>query len=147
MTPFSDSAACLIHLRTIEAAVLMHRPQFSTPAASILLILLLYKFVKAVFLNERKVFQHTHVVFCSVAFVQRFQPVTGIFYTFKAKFFFIFTFSDQTILAGFSFSAMAAAIAGKPLALVGLAQGTIHPAGAISCCKVIFFFPSTILFF
>ena len=33
------------------------------------------------------------------------------------------------VLAGFSFSAMAASIAGKPLALIGLAQSAIHSAG------------------
>lgn len=125
----TDSVACLIHLRTIDTVALMHCPQLSAPAAPVPLILLTDKFVKAVFLNERKIFQHTHVVFCAIPFVQRFQPVTGILCTFKAEGFLVFAFPDGTVLAGFSFAAMAAAMAGKPLALVGLAQGTIHPAG------------------
>ena len=107
----------------------MHCPQLSAPVASAPLILLPDKFIKAVFLNERKIFQHAHVVFCAIPFIQRFQPVTGIFCAFKAKGFLVFAFSDGTVLTGFSFAAMAAATAGKPLALVGLAQGTIHPAG------------------
>lgn len=130
--PFSGiacSTACLIHLRAIEAVVLMHCPQLSASAASVPLILLPDKFIKAVFLNERKIFQHAHVVFCAIPFIQRFQPVTGIFCAFKAKGFLVFVFSDGTVLTGFSFASMAAATAGKPLALVGLAQGTIHPAG------------------
>ena len=35
----------------------------------------------------------------------------------------------RQVPAGFSFSAMAASIAGKPLALIGLAQSAIHSAG------------------
>nr|WP_317320877.1 hypothetical protein [Subdoligranulum variabile] len=107
----------------------MHCPQLAAPAASVSLILLPDKFVKALFLNERKIFQHTHVVFCAIPFVQRFQPVTGIFCTFKAKVFLVSAFLDGTVLTGFSFAAMTAAMAGKPLALVGLTQGTIHAAG------------------
>lgn len=85
--------------------------------------------IKAVFLNECKTFQHTQVVFCAIPFIQRFQPVAGIFCAFKAKGFLIFAFLDGTVLTGFSFAAIAAAMAGKSLTLVGLAQGTIHPAG------------------
>ena len=87
MTTFSGiacSTACLIHLCTIDAVILMHCPQLSAPAASVSLILLPDKFVKAVFLNECKIFQHTHVIFCAIPFVQRFQPVTGIFCAFKS---------------------------------------------------------------
>ena len=54
---------------------------------------------------------------------------TAIFCTFKAKGVLVFAVLDGTVLTGFSFAAMAAAMAGQPLALVGLAQGTIHPAG------------------
>lgn len=123
------STACLIHLRTIDTVVLMHRPQFSTSAASIPFILLPDKFVKAVFLNERKIFQHTHVIPRPVSLVQCFQPFTRVYGTFKAKVFLVFAFLDRTVLTGFSFAAMAAAMAGNPLALIGLTQGTVHPAG------------------
>ena len=119
----------------------MHCPQLSAPVASAPLILLPDKFIKAVFLNERKIFQHAHVVFCAIPFIQRFQPVTGIFCAFKAKGFLVFAFSDGTVLTGFSFAAMAAATAGKPLALVGLAQGTIHPAGRPKLLQSHFLFP------
>lgn len=125
----TDSVACLIHLRTIDTVALMHCPQLSAPAAPVPLILLPDKFVKAVFLNECKIFQHTHVILCSVSLVQCFQSFTRVYGTFKAEGFLVFAFPDGTVLAGFSFAAMAAAMAGKPLALVGLAQGTIHPAG------------------
>lgn len=132
MKPFSGidrSTACFIYLRTIDAVVLMYGPQLSAPAAPVPLILLPDKFVKAVFLNERKIFQHTHVILCSVSLVQCFQSFTRVYGTFKAKGVLVFAFLDGTVLTGFSFSAMAAAMAGKPLALVGLAQGAIHPAG------------------
>lgn len=143
MTTFSGivcSTACLIHLCTIDAVILMHCPQLAAPAASVSLILLPDKFVKAVFLNERKIFQHTHVVFCAIPFVQRFQPVTGIFCAFKAKGFLVFAFLDGTVLAGFSFAAMAATMADQPLALVGLAQGTIHPTGCHKLLQCHFLF-------
>jgi hypothetical protein len=123
------STACLIHLRTIDTVILMHRPQFSTPAASIPFILLPDKFVKTVFLNERKIFQHTHVIPRPVPLVQCFQPFTRVSVAFKAKDFLVFAFLNRTVLTGFSFAAMAAAIAGKPLALIGLTQGAVHPAG------------------
>ena len=122
------STACLIHLCTIDAVILMHCPQLSAPAASVSLILLPDKFVKAVFLNECKIFQHTHVIFCAIPFVQRFQPVTGIFCAFKAKGFLVFAFLNRTVLAGFSFTALAAPMAGKLLALISLTQGTVHSA-------------------
>ena len=149
--PFSHiafSPAYLIRLRTIEAAVLVHGPQLSAPAAPVPLILLPDEFIKAVFLNERKIFQHTHVVFCAVPFVQRFQPVTGIFCAFKAKGFLVFAFLDGTVLTGFSFTTMAAAMAGKPLALVGLAQRAVHPAGRHKLLQSHFLFPinHTVLF-
>ena len=147
--PFSHiafSPAYLIRLRTIEAAVLVHGPQLSASAASVPLILLPDKFIKAVFLNERKIFQHAHVVFCAIPFIQRFQPVTGIFCAFKAKGFLVFVFSDGPVLTGFSFASMAAATAGKPLALVGLAQGTIHPAGRHKLLQSRFLFSISILF-
>ena len=140
------STACLIHLRTIDAVVLMNRPQLSAPAASVPLILLLDKFVKAVFLNERKIFQHTHVIFCAIPFVQRFQPVTGIFCEFKAKGFLAFAFLDGTVLTGFSFAAMAAAMASKSLTLVGLAQGTIHPTGRHKLLQSHFLFSTNHIF-
>ncbi|WP_158098577.1 hypothetical protein [Gemmiger sp. An120] len=124
----------------------MHCPQLSASAASVPLILLPDKFIKAVFLNERKIFQHAHVVFCAIPFIQRFQPVTGIFCAFKAKGFLVFVFSDGTVLTGFSFASMAAATAGKPLALVGLAQGTIHPAGRHKLLQSHFLFSISILF-
>lgn len=108
------STACLIHLRTIDAVVLMNRPQLSAPAASVRSSAA-DKFVKAVFLNERKIFQHTHVIFCAIPFVQRFQPVTGIFCEFKAKGFLAFAFLDGTVLTGFSFAAMAQPWQASPL--------------------------------
>lgn len=43
-------------------------------------------------------------------------------------------------LAGFSFAAMAATMAGQPLALVGLAQGTIHPTGCHKLLQCHFLF-------
>ena len=107
----------------------MHRPQLSAPAASVPLILLPDKFVKAVFLNECKIFQHAHVIPCPVSLIQRFQPFARVYGPFKAKGFLIFAFPDGTVLTGFSFAAMAATTAGKPLALISLAQGAIHPAG------------------
>jgi hypothetical protein len=122
------STACLIHLRTIDAVVLMHRPQLSTPAASVSLILLPDKFLKAVFLNECKIFQHTHVIPCPVSLIQCFQPFARIYGTFKAKGFLVFAFLNRTVLAGFSFTALAAPMAGKPLALISLTQGTVHSA-------------------
>ena len=150
MTTFSGivcSTACPIHLCTIDAVILMHCPQLSAPVASAPLILLPDKFIKAVFLNERKIFQHAHVVFCAIPFIQRFQPVTGIFCAFKAKGFLVFVFSDGTVLTGFSFASMAAATAGKPLALVGLAQGTIHPAGRHKLLQCHFLFSINHMFF
>ncbi|WP_156417366.1 hypothetical protein [Allofournierella massiliensis] len=80
-------------------------------------------------LPECKVFQHAHVVFCAVPFVQCFQPFTRVYGTFKAKGFLACAFLNGAVPAGFSFSAMAASIAGKPLALIGLAQSAIHSAG------------------
>lgn len=141
------STACLIHPRTIDAVVLMHCPQLSAPAASVPLILLPDKFIKAVFLNERKIFQHTHVIFCAIPFVQRFQSVTGIFCAFKAKGFLVFAFLDGTVLTSFSFAAMAVAMAGQPLALVGLAQGAIHPTGRHKLLQSHFLFSINHMFF
>lgn len=141
------STACLVHLRTIDAIVLMHCPQLSAPAAPVPLILLPDKFVKAVFLNEHKIFQHTHVVFCTIPFIQRLQPVTGIFFAFKAKGFLVFACPDGTVLTGFSFTAMAATMTGQPLALVGLAQGTIHPAGRRKLLQCHFLFSINHMFF
>ena len=106
----------------------MHRPQLSTPAASVSLILLPDKFLKAVFLNECKIFQHTHVIPCPVSLIQYFQPFARIYGTFKAKGFLVFAFLNRTVLAGFSFTALAAPMAGKPLALISLTQGTVHSA-------------------
>ena len=59
----------------------MHRPQLSTPAASVSLILLPDEFLKTVFLNECKIFQHTHVIPCPVSLIQCFQPFARIYDT------------------------------------------------------------------
>ena len=59
----------------------MHRPQLSTPAASVSLILLPDEFLKTVFLNECKIFQHTHVIPCPVSLIQCFQPFARIYGT------------------------------------------------------------------
>ena len=92
--PAVFSAMFLVHFRAIEAVVLMHGPQLAASAASVSLFLLPDKFVKAIFLNISEVFQHAHMIFCPVAFVQRFQSAAGVFCTFEAKSFFVLTFSD-----------------------------------------------------
>lgn len=72
---------------------------------------------------------------------------TAIFCTFKAKGVLVFAVLDGTVLTGFSFAAMAAAMAGQPLALVGLAQGTIHPAGRHKLLQSHFLFSINHMFF
>ena len=125
--PFYPS--CSVCCCAVNTVILMHRPQLSAPAAAIPLILPPHKCFQSICLNECKVFQHAHVVFCSVPFVQCFQPFTRVYGTFKAKGFLACAFLNGAVPAGFSFSAMAASIAGKPLALIGLAQSAIHSAG------------------
>lgn len=106
----------------------MHGSQLSAFAASVPFILLPHKFLQPLCLNKSQVFQHTHVIFCAIPFVQGLQPFAGVFGTFKTEHLFVFTFLNSAILAGLSFAAMSTSMAGKPLALVRLAQSTVHPA-------------------
>ena len=106
----------------------MYGSQLSAFAAPVPLVLLPYKFIQTICLNQSEVFQHTHVIFCAIPFVQGLQPFAGVFGTFKTEHLFVFTFLNSAILAGLSFAAMSASMAGKSLALVRLAQSTVHPA-------------------
>lgn len=106
----------------------MYGPQFPAVAAPVPLVLLPYKFIQTICLNQSEVFQHAHVIFCAVSFIQRLQPFAGVLCTLKTERLFVFALLNGTVLAGFSLTAMTVAMASKSLALVRLAQSTVHPA-------------------
>ena len=123
------SAACLIHCGTVKAVLLMHGSELSTFAASVPFLLLVHKRFQTICLNKSQVFQHTHVIFCAVSFIQRLQPFARVFGTFKTERLFVFALLNGTILAGFSFSTVTTSMAGKAFPLVCLAQRTVHSTG------------------
>ena len=107
----------------------MHGPQLSAPGTPVLLVLLPDEFLQTIGLNEGQIFQHAHVVAGAVPLVQRLEPFAGITGTFKAERGFVLALPNRAVLAGLSLAALPAAVAGKPLALIGLTQRAVHPAG------------------
>jgi hypothetical protein len=57
----------------------------STPGASPSYIFVLYKFPDTINFNILKIFNHAHIVFGAVSFIQMFQPITGKISAFKTK--------------------------------------------------------------